>query len=312
MVLVVAEAHFLADLYDFSESVEGGHYKREYEIGFDQERNLKFVQIIAASKEDPYTEVSEMENAFLKWEDFKDSLNEDLPEGMNNMFQTAMYSWAFLKTGPELIENAVIGLTVSLAVAFVGMLLFTMNLLIAIMALFSLTFLFLSIIGSIFFCGYEFGLIESILSVVIVGYVINYTTLIAGTYATSPHKKRQSRTKDVLMKVGFSIFEGAAATVGSTIFLYVCVFLIMEKFAIMVLFSILYSLVFSILFFLPLLHFAGPQQHNCDIRSWCCKKYLPMDNLEKIPKEFIIEEGDGVTQTEEKMKMRIRQQTYHS
>ena len=254
---------------------KGKFYLRDHQLGLDNEGNLRFMQVIAYIEAKPFgIENSKIKELNTKWEATMNNILKTAPEGLKNGFETGMYSSAFVYTEGELYINVVVGLSLSLAGCFITICAFTMNYIVAIYASFTLIEILLSNMGIIYIIGWEFGLIECIMTVVTVAYIIHYEVLIACNYLASPYYDRKRRTDDALRKCGVSIFGHAATVVGSTLFLYWCVFLVVEKFASLVLFAIFFALIFAFLFFPSLLYLGGPEGSTGDFRACCCKTWI--------------------------------------
>jgi len=61
-----------------------------------------------------------------------------------------------------------------------------------------------------------------------------------------------------LKEIGISIISGAITTLGSGIFLFFAIISIFNKFAVLIVATILFSLGFSLIFFAALMHAVGP------------------------------------------------------
>ena len=87
------------------------------------------------------------------------------------------------------------------------------------------------------------------------------------SYYTSRHKKIQ----DAFGEMGISILGGAITTIGSGLVLFGAELLILKKFALLITSTILFSLIFSLLFFGAVLHLLGPEGRVGSLRYlFCC------------------------------------------
>jgi hypothetical protein len=106
--------------------------------------------------------------------------------------------------------------------------------------------------------GWEFGISESISVVLVVGFSVDYTVHLGSHYIHSPYEDRYQRSKFALFEMGISILGGAITTIGSGVFLMPCVIIIFHKMAIMIISTIMFSLFYSLIFFVTLTHICGP------------------------------------------------------
>ena len=116
--------------------------------------------------------------------------------------------------------------------------------------------------------GWSLGILEAISVVIIVGFSVDYVVHLANHYVESVYQDRYRRMKDALTSIGISIVSGAITTIGSSIFLLMATILFYEKFAILVLSTILFSLYFSLVFFVSINHWIGPNGHFGDLKYY--------------------------------------------
>ena len=116
--------------------------------------------------------------------------------------------------------------------------------------------------------GWSLGILEAISVVIIVGFSVDYVVHLANHYVESVYQDRYRRMKDALTSIGISIVSGAITTIGSSIFLLMATILFYEKFAVLVLSTILFSLYFSLVFFVCINHWIGPNGHFGDLKYY--------------------------------------------
>ena len=66
--------------------------------------------------------------------------------------------------------------------------------------------------GVMYAVGYEFGLLESIASVVIIGFSVDYVVHLANAYLESAAQSREDRLSIALLTIGISVLSGAITT----------------------------------------------------------------------------------------------------
>ena len=69
--------------------------------------------------------------------------------------------------------------------------------------------------------------------------------------------------------MGVSIFSGAMTTLGSGVFLFGGTIIFFQKFALIITMTVMFSLSFSLVYFLAFLHAFGPQRKQGDIPTMC-------------------------------------------
>lgn len=87
---------------------------------------------------------------------------------------------------------------------------------------------------------------------------VDYVVHLANHYVESVYPDRFRKMRVSLKDLGISIVSGASTTIGSGIFLFFCTMIIFNKFAILIVSTILFSLAYALVFFSALVHVAGP------------------------------------------------------
>lgn len=116
--------------------------------------------------------------------------------------------------------------------------------------------------------GWALGVIESIAIVILIGFSVDYAVHLANHYVESVYDDRFRRMQDALGGIGISIFSGAITTIGSGIFLFFAVVTFFQQFAILITFTILFSLMFSLGFYASLNHAIGPVRKVGDLKYY--------------------------------------------
>lgn len=106
--------------------------------------------------------------------------------------------------------------------------------------------------------GWELGVAESIAIVILIGMSVDYVVHLANHYIESVYPDKYRRMRMALKDLGISIISGASTTIGSGMFLFLATILIFNKFAILIVSTILFSLAYSLFFFSALNHMFGP------------------------------------------------------
>ena len=185
---------------------------------------------------------------------------------------------------------------ISMIFAFIILNLSTMNILISIFSITCILFIVTSVVAMMQLLGWEYGVAESIAVVVLIGFSVDYVVHLANHYVEAPFKDRKRRIKHALSEIGVSIFSGAATTILSGLALIFCKISVFNKFAVLIVATILLSLFMSFGLFSALCHAFGPQNNCGDLKYWIVR---PIKNLCK-KLWFKITKKQEVTPTEVK------------
>lgn len=112
------------------------------------------------------------------------------------------------------------GVTVSFLLAFLILLIATRNVYVSLIAIKSVGFIVMCVIAVMVLKGWQLGVSESIASVVIIGFSVDYVVHLAAHYVQSPTYNRYDRSTESISQMGVSIFSGGITTLGSGIFLF--------------------------------------------------------------------------------------------
>ena len=116
--------------------------------------------------------------------------------------------------------------------------------------------------------GWALGVMEAIAVVIIVGFSVDYVVHLANHYVESVYIDRFRRMKDALTGIGISIFSGAITTILSGIFLFLATIVFFENFAILILVTILFSLLFSLALFSSINFWIGPSGNFGNLKHY--------------------------------------------
>ena len=120
--------------------------------------------------------------------------------------------------------------------------------------------------------GYEMGVAESIGTILVIGFSVDYVVHLASHYVHSSTPTRFTRTAESVGEMGISIFSGAMTTIGSASFLYGGQMILFQKFTFIITTTCAIALVFSMVYFIALTHAFGPEGMTGQLNVKCCKK----------------------------------------
>ena len=160
------------------------------------------------------------------------------------------------------------------------------------MSSFTIGLIIVNVMAIVAYAGWELGAGESVGVVVCVGFAVDYVVHLAAHYIHSGDADRNNRIKGSLRELGVSILGGSVTTIAAALVLFLCVLSIFQKFAIFVIATILFSVVYSLGFFASLCHVMGPVGAFGDVahmystgKGWfvsCYKRYKSREILKYI------------------------------
>lgn len=211
------------------------------------------------------TTLSEYENDFEKgldlvkaWDDWKDEYNKRVGAAGGTKAQIYIptaYDWVVTsRLAPNAIQNTII----SLALAFVVLLLATTNWIMASLAIMNVGLIVTVIFGFMQMAGWGLGVLESILCVLVVGFSVDFTIHLTDTYAESFEPTRLEKVREALGTTGVSVVSGATSTLLASMPMLFATISFFSKFGAFMFLTMGLSLIFSLGFLASLLMIVGP------------------------------------------------------
>jgi len=204
--------------------------------------------------------------AYNSWEKWMKKKWEGAPAELKGAFHTNKgreNAWVFMHTQEVLLSGAFIGISVSLAIAYVVMTISTFNPYLAFLATLNIAFVVCCILGGTWLRGWEMGTIESISATILVGLSVDYVVHFANAYMESDTGTRLEALQDALIDMGGTILGGAITSLGASFMLFICQFQYFAKFGFFMFLTIFLSFIYVFLFFAPLLAIIGPDKNCC-------------------------------------------------
>jgi len=154
------------------------------------------------------------------------------------------------------------GIAISSTVALLGLLIFTRNILVSLLAAICLIINIVMVLAVYWLMGWMLGAIEAISITILVGLSVDYLFHIADAYCNakgiSKPLTRAERLTQSLAEMGMSVLSGAITTIASGVMLVFCTIQIFFKFGVIISSSIAISLVIALFLFSALLAAFGP------------------------------------------------------
>ena len=213
-----------------SEDPDGIDAYRSRKLGFvDVERTedydfsvkLQYMVIAALSIGDPKASREFKLPIYEAWQAVLADFSENkAPNGLKNIYQVSSFYWAWMESERAFFVNAINGMIVSICFSCIVILLATRNWIITLYAIHCVGFICATEMALQHLSGFEMGVAESIGTIMVIGFSVDYVVHLAAHYVHSAAITRFPRTTESLGEMGISIFSGAMTTTGSATFLF--------------------------------------------------------------------------------------------
>jgi predicted RND superfamily exporter protein len=194
---------------------------------------------------------------------FVDEQQPSLPMEIGHLTYDGGRQFLLADTMEELRASLFEGLAICFPLAFVVLLFSTENLLVALYAIFGIALIVASVLGTIeYIYGWDLGVVESIMGNLVIGFSVDYTIHLGHMFvvADKEHnlRHRVDRFSFAIRKMGGTVVSGAVTTLGAGLFMLPCQLIFFHKLGLLMVTTILFSLLYSFGFVMPLLAAAGP------------------------------------------------------
>ena len=258
------EEEFNAELLLFLQSERGQENLKTQRIGFrnlgEPDAKLIFMSVQAQSVGESRGSRAEKLPIRDRWDEYVIKFTENAPEGLGIAYQEADVFWAWMQSELAFFNGVKQGMAVSGCLAFVILLVATGNILISLFAITSVVCIVVCVVAVMVSRGWELGVSESIAMVIIIGFSVDYVVHLASHFVHATGPTRYDRATDSISSMGVSIFSGGLTTLGSGVFLFGATIVFFTKFAVIIVTTVIFSLTYSLVFFLAVLHAAGPRR----------------------------------------------------
>lgn len=246
-------------------------YDKDYSgsIGFVNDR-IRFVTIYfntSLPSAESYVNGNPIKDV---WKEFVDEMNDEAPSGANKAVPY-MGAWSWFNVQSLLFKQAWIGISVSMALSLLILVVFTMNPVISIFAIFSIGCIVVCLLGVLHLLNWDIGVVESIAAIMVVGFSVDYTVHLAHSYLEAPFPGRLDRTRTAIETMGSSILSGAISTLGSCFILLFTEITYFVKYGTIIVCIIGFSLLLSLLLFAPLCATIGPENNFANLKPHVSK-----------------------------------------
>ena len=166
---------------------------------------------------------------------------------------------AWKVTQIRLVANSLTGVLIVMGVSLVILLVSTCNMVTSFYAFLSIGGIILSNLAALKLIGWDMGVTEAMTIVVFIGFAIDYVVHLANHYVGALSPSRGKRMSEAYGEIGVSILGGAITTIASGLLLVFAQFTLFIKFAVLIILTIGFSVLFALFFFGSLSHLIGPE-----------------------------------------------------
>ena len=200
---------------------------------------------------------------------FMDSWMHSAPPGMRSGFVTGVDYFRFYDLQRAISVGTFYSIALSLSVAFVVMLITTLNVLLTIYALCTISLAIGSTVGCLVLLGWTLNIVESVTISLAVGLSIDFTIHYGVAYRLSNRNHRLERMRESLSAVGSAVAMAALTTfmAGAAVMpSHVLAYLRLGTFLMLVM---TFSWIYATFFFLAVCRIIGPNGNFCQIPVPC-------------------------------------------
>jgi len=207
--------------------------------------------------------------------------------GATTMGDTAAASSTWVQVEAELgiVAGFYSGLAISFPVAFIVLLVTTHNLIIALLAIFTIGFIVVCVISTIVWQGDTLGIAEAIAGVIVIGFSVDYVIHLGHSYIDAYHgygiSDRAERFNHASVGMAATVIAGGVTTFGAALPLLATQHRFFPTMGALMASTVAFSLTFSLMFFMGCLVLFGPNGDVGDL-SWIAEKLRLRECLEKI------------------------------
>jgi predicted RND superfamily exporter protein len=147
-------------------------------------------------------------------------------------------------------------------VAFAVLVLATGNVIVATYAIASIALIVAGVLGAAkFYTGWSLGVAESIAGVIVIGFSVDYTVHLGHIYKDAARyvpDTKEHKTQHALSVMGSTVIGGGMTTLMAGLVLYMCTLTFFTKMASLLVWTIVFSMFYSLIFFCSLCAVFGP------------------------------------------------------
>eukprot|EP00928_Gymnodinium_smaydae_P097991 TRINITY_DN9008_c0_g1_i1.p1 TRINITY_DN9008_c0_g1~~TRINITY_DN9008_c0_g1_i1.p1 ORF type:complete len:1314 (-),score=156.63 TRINITY_DN9008_c0_g1_i1:182-4084(-) len=228
--------------------------------------NLEFAYVGWNATYPAVNTVDEANEWYARWEAFFTKH----ASGLGGYQTTNLY--LFMTTQNEMVKSAIMGAVMSLLIAFVVMVVASLNWRTALLGFINVLAITILFLGMIPILGWSLGEYECIFVIACVGLSVDYTLHLLHAYNHAHCDTRKERSRAALGEMGISVFSSALTTLLATSLLFGCGMQFFFQFGGFIFIVILLSIFMSLLFLMPIMMIFGPEYDQGKISLSCLRR----------------------------------------
>lgn len=251
---------------------EGRKEKWKNAIAFDG-TNVKMIMITVRSNlpqriNHPNVKLTEAYDYFEEWKadiNSNDRLSPGVaaPATANKALHTSDGDfngplWVWMNTQTVFVRAAFTGASLGAAIAFLVILAFTQQILIALAAVGTILCVLASVLAMMKLAAYELGTITAISISILAGFAVDFVVHLAHSYAHCEKPTRSEKVQHVFDEIAVSVFSGMLTSVLAATVLLFCTLQFFAKFGFFLIFTVSWAWVWGNFFFMSLMRLGGP------------------------------------------------------
>tara|TARA_B110001450_G_scaffold219929_1_gene215134 strand:+ start:497 stop:925 length:429 start_codon:yes stop_codon:yes gene_type:complete len=131
-----------------------------------------------------------------------------------------LFPW--VKFNEIIVTDAEQGVMISLGFAFIVLIITTKNIIVSLLATYSISAIIVQMMAMISFNGWYFGIMQSICVIVFIGISVDYVSHMSHQYVHSTHQLKRNRVNEAYRQMGQTILGGALTSILAGCFMMLC------------------------------------------------------------------------------------------
>ncbi|KAK2146708.1 hypothetical protein LSH36_586g00006 [Paralvinella palmiformis] len=246
------------------------------EVIFDKNNDVKIFSYTFMSTGMFTSNYVYMDNFYMEVDKFAEAELSDAPNILKDGW-FASYSgvvFLFYNLQKEIGRGTMNGIGLSLTCSFIVLLVTSLNIIISLYAIFTITLVIGATVGTLVFLGWELNVTESLTIIMSLGLAVDFTIHYGVTYKLEKSNSRADRVVHTVTTVCSAVSMAALTTFLSGVSVLNARVLAYRQYGIFLVFIMFYSWIFSAFLFLPLCYIIGPLGHTGDLVylfRCCCR-----------------------------------------
>lgn len=223
----------------------------------------------------------DLDNEWNRIENWFDAKSTVAPAGVENaVFSSADFWW--YDTNGQMLSTAYGAAGLALGGAAAVILLSSRSFTLTVFAVVTIGYVLTAVTATLVGLGWTLGFLESICFAILIGVSVDFVIHFTHSYSHYKGKhSRHERTKHALIQMGPSILAAGFTTISAAIVMLFTVITFFQKFALILLLTILQATIGAFIVFLTMADCIGPSDPTAlmdRLLNWCKRKYQSKDS----------------------------------